>query len=395
MAFTIDQNGVQVEAFSEIYERLEAGLKDIYGVDIDLDQESPDGQLVRLIAQGTLDLEAAIALIASQVDPDLNEGLAQFIIGKIAGISPRAATRSQRDLILTLTSPFELYPGYTVVDQANQNWIIDNPQDLVTGDNTITFYAEKWGAVTGYETDTFEEVTPELPISAIAASGDVLVGQPQETNEEYRQRRSRSVQNPSTGTIGGLYAKIASMPTVTDLQIYENDTHNYDAERDINPNTIWVVVEGGDINEIAEVMVKQRTAGSGTKGDITGVYVEDRVRPNGSTLTIEHRMKMDRPVYIDLYIRLTATRIKSSQAFDAELIKNNLASEQFDIPYTDSDSVSAGALYCPALLNSNGYYYISDLEISIDGETWTDESLFPGYGCKFVVKPENVTVNEG
>lgn len=391
MAFTIDQTGVNVEEFSDIYTRLETGLKEIYGNDIDLDQESIDGQLVRLLSQGTLDLQTSIGLIISQVDPDLNNGLAQYIIGKIAGIPPRAATRSQRDLTLTLSAPFELYAGYTVKDQDNQQWIIERNQDLITGDNTVTFYAQTWGAVTGFESDTFEEVTPELQITNIVADGDVLVGQSQETNEQYRQRRNLSVQNPAYGTDGALYAKIAAMPTVTDLMIYDNHTNNYDSEKDLEGNTIWVVVEGGDVNEIAEAMTKQRTAGSGTKGETTGVYVEQRVRPSGNILTINHEMQMDRPEYVDLYIRLTATRTNPSQSFDANLIKNNLYNATYEI----GDTVTAGSLYCSALNGNNGYYYVTDLEISLNGETWTDESLFSGYGGKFVVTPGNVTVNEG
>lgn len=391
MAFEINQNGVSVEEFSTIYERLETGLKDIYGVDIDLDQESIDGQLVRLISQGTLDLQAAIALIATSVDPDVNTGLAQYIIGKIAGIPPRPATRSQRDLKLTLSAPFTLYAGYTVKDQDNQNWVITNEQKLVAGENTVTFYAETWGAVTGFGSDTFEEVTPELEITTVEASGDVLVGTAQETNEAYRQRRNRSVQNPATGTVGALYAKIAAMTDVTDLMIYENDTDVYDSEKNINPHTVWVVCEGGDVNAIAEVMVKQRTAGSGTKGDVTGVYVEERVRPSGNILTINHEMNLDRPEYVDLYVRLTATRTIPTQAFDESLIKENLASADYEI----GDTVTAGSLYCAALTNNSGYYYVTDLEISLDGENWTDESLFSGYGGKFVVSVDNITVNEG
>ena len=41
---TIDANGFKAESFTEILTRLSNGFKNIYGQDINLDQDSPDGQ---------------------------------------------------------------------------------------------------------------------------------------------------------------------------------------------------------------------------------------------------------------------------------------------------------------------------------------------------------------
>ena len=49
LEFTPD--GVEIETFDEIYNRVAQGLKDIYGADIDLSQETPDGQRVGIIVK--------------------------------------------------------------------------------------------------------------------------------------------------------------------------------------------------------------------------------------------------------------------------------------------------------------------------------------------------------
>lgn len=52
----IDENGLQVKTFDEILQELKDGLRAIYGNDINLDQNSPDGQMVGIIAQVATDL---------------------------------------------------------------------------------------------------------------------------------------------------------------------------------------------------------------------------------------------------------------------------------------------------------------------------------------------------
>ncbi len=51
------ENGIEVQTFDEIYEELADGYKAIYGTDINLDPDSPDGQRVALEAQARLDVQ--------------------------------------------------------------------------------------------------------------------------------------------------------------------------------------------------------------------------------------------------------------------------------------------------------------------------------------------------
>ena len=53
--FTPD--GIQVQTFQEIYDELAAGYRSIYGEDINLDPDSPDGQRVAIEAQLVLDAQ--------------------------------------------------------------------------------------------------------------------------------------------------------------------------------------------------------------------------------------------------------------------------------------------------------------------------------------------------
>ena len=58
--FTPD--GIQVQTFQEIYDELAAGYRVIYGEDINLEPNSPDGQRVAIEAQLVLDSQSYIGV---------------------------------------------------------------------------------------------------------------------------------------------------------------------------------------------------------------------------------------------------------------------------------------------------------------------------------------------
>lgn len=390
MALQFDNNGLQVDTFRDIFQSLSDAYKGIYGQDIDLDQESPDGQRVAIEAQARTDIEAALQWLYSQMDPDFNTGDMQQIIAKLHGLYLRPGSRSQRDLKVTTDRPVLLYSGYKIRDQANQVWFVRQDITVPAGTTTVTFFAQNFGKVTGLISDTFTQITPELGILSIISDTAVVVGRDEETPEQFRQRRNRSLENPATGSTGAIFAKVAQLAGVTDLNIDENDTKFDDPDTGIPANSIWLVVEGGAVSEIVEVMVKQKGGGTGTKGSITGRYVESLVRPDGSILQIAHDLQFDRPVYKPLHIRLTARRKVTNDPVDQDSLKEALTSRELHI----GESIDANEFYADGYSTSRVNYVLTDLMISADGSTYTDAELSPGFQGKFTLSTSDIDITE-
>lgn len=390
MALQFDNNGLQVDTFRDIFQSLSDAYKGIYGQDIDLDQESPDGQRVAIEAQARTDIEAALQWLYSQMDPDFNTGDMQQIIAKLHGLYIRPGSRSQRDLKVTTDRPVLLYSGYKIRDQANQVWFVRQDITVPAGTTTVTFFAQKFGKVTGLISDTFTQLTPELGILSIISDTAVVVGRDEETPEQFRQRRNRSLENPATGSTGAIFAKVAQLAGVTDLNIDENDTKVDDPDTGIPANSIWLVVEGGAVSEITEVMVKQKGGGTGTKGSVTGRYIESLVRPDGSILQIAHDLQFDRPVYKPLHIRLTARRKITNDPVDQDSLKEALASRELHI----GESIDANEFYADGYSTSRVNYVLTDLMISADGSTYTDAELSPGFQGKFTLSTSDIDITE-
>lgn len=205
-------SGIQIQTFEEIFEELAQGYRDIYGQDINLSQESPDGQRVGIEARARLDLQSFALALANSFDPDFANGQGLNKISKLAGIFPRPGTRSQWDLVITTDRPLTLAGGYTIEDELGQEWVVPEEVELVPGENTVTFRAADFGEVSGTAGAEFEEVTFVRGVTGLRADVDAVAGREEETVEEFRRRRARSLENPAYSTVGALFAKLANLP---------------------------------------------------------------------------------------------------------------------------------------------------------------------------------------
>jgi uncharacterized phage protein gp47/JayE len=385
--FTPD--GIQVQTFQEIYDELAAGYRAIYGEDINLDPDSPDGQRVAIETQLVLDAQSFGALEYNQRDPDFALGQSLNSIIKLAGISRRPATRSQVDVVVTTDRPLTLPPDYAVEDDLGQAWTTLNAIDIPPGETTVTLFAENFGAVEADPATVINPVTVVIGVLSVTNPTAATVGIDEETDQELRIRRNRSLETPTSSSTGRMFTALANLPNVTDVAVYENDTDVTDADG-IPAHSLWVVVEGGAVSDIVETMVKNKTGGKGMVGAVTGTFSEDFTRPNGTTFTIVHSMTFDRPVDVPVLVRLDATRKDAANPVDEALISQAIAARTFNI----GENLLAGDLYRLAF-NAGENFIPTNLEVSKDsGATYTDGRIVSALNEKFSIDAADVAVTE-
>ena len=385
----IDSTGVSIQTLQDVLTELEADFKAIYGNDIDLSQNTPDGQRLGILAKLSADLQAYGVSFYDLLDPDLAMGEMLNKVIKIAGITRNPATRSAVAMTITTDRNLTLLSGYKVRDLDNQIWVTVEDNTLVTGANSVTMYAELWGNYEAGAGEITEAVTVILGVTALTNAAAATAGVDEETDEELRIRRNQSLENASYSTIGGLYAKLVDLEGVTDLQVYENDLSTTDAVRSMVSHSIWVIIEGGDTADIVEVLAKSKTAGTSQKGSESGTYVETITDPDGNDYTINHTMLYDRPSDADLYVEMTVTRKDPAVSIDTALIKQKLT----ELDWTIRETATATELY--ATVYSAGTTFVAtDLKISLDDITYTDESLQPDYDEKFTIDTADITITE-
>jgi len=385
--FTPD--GIQVQTFQEIYDELAAGYRVIYGEDINLEPNSPDGQRVAIEAQLVLDSQSFGALEYNQRDPDFALGQSLNSIIKLSGITRRPATRSQVDVTVVTDRPLTLPVDYTVEDDLGQSWSTLAARTLIAGTTTVTVFAVNFGAIAADPDTIVNPVTVVIGVQSVTNPTAATVGIDEETDQELRVRRNRSLETPQSSSIGRMFTALASLPNVTDVAVYENDTATTDSDG-IPAHSLWVVVEGGAVSDIVETMVKNKTGGKGMVGAVTGTFSEDFTRPNGTTFTIVHSMTFDRPVDVPVLVRLDATRKDAANPVDEALISQAIAARTFNI----GENLLAGDLYRLAF-NAGESFIPTNLEISRDsGATYTDGRILSDLNEKFSIAAGDVAVTE-
>ena len=385
--FTPD--GIQVQTFQEIYDELAAGYRAIYGEDINLDPDSPDGQRVAIETQLVLDAQSFGALEYNQRDPDFALGQSLNSIVKLSGITRRPATRSQVDVSIVTDRPLTLPEDYAVEDDLGQSWSTLAARTLIAGTTTVTVFAVNFGAIAADPDTIVNPVTVVIGVQSVTNPASATVGIDEETDQELRVRRNRSLETPQSSSTGRMFTALANLPNVTDVAVYENDTDTTDSDS-IPAHSLFVIVEGGSVADIVEAMTKNKTGGKGMVGSVTGSFLEDVIRPNGTTFTIVHSMTFDRPVDVPVLVRLDATFVDVNLPIDDELIRQEIAKQEFSI----GDMLKVNSLY-RLVFNAGGNFVPTNLEISRDaGTTWTGGIILAALNEKLSIASADVTVTE-
>lgn len=388
MAFQFTQNGLSIDTFEDIYNRLADGIKDIYGQDINLEPNSPDGQRVGILAKEILDLQSFSQVLYSNLDVDFSFGTFQDVICKLIGITRLPATRSQVDITIVADRNITLDAGYIIEDDQGQKWITLSSNNLTNGSNTVTFVAQEFGNVEALANTITIPVTIVLGVLSVNNALAAAAGRDEESTLELRARRNRSLEINAYSTLGSSIARASQVQGVTDVVGRENDTNA--TVGDLPPHSVQFVVEGGDANQIADILLKNKTAGALFVGATTVTVTEIIERVGLPDFTIVHTVKFDRPTEVSLDVRLNAKRLVTGQAVDTALIAEKIAAKDFFI----NENANASGLY------SFGYqagtnFSLYDLEISRDGgSTWTDEILNSDFDEKFTIAVGDVDVTE-
>lgn len=385
----IDANGFKAESFTEILTRLSNGLKNIYGQDINLDQDTPDGQQLGIQANIISDFQDLALYIYNSMDPDLADGANFDKLLKLLARTRLPSSRSTVDIEMVLNKTVSIPASYTIKDLNNQNWIIGTAQTLDAGTHLVSFYSEDWGNITAEPNTINEQVTILTEVVSINNPESAISGRDEESIVQVRERRNKILEINASSTIGSIIGKILDLNGVVDAVPYENMTKIYDPVRDIQPNSYWIVVKGGDISQISEIIAKDKTGGTGLKGKVETVYIEKFVRKDGSVREFYHDVKFDRPTEVSIHIKFKVSRKVSTQSIDIEHIKDTLANKEFYI----AQNITVTELYS-TIYSAATNYIATDLEVSKDGVVWDSVFLQAGYDEEFIIEKANIEITE-
>ena len=301
MPDAITNTGIQTKTFDEISKELVADLAAIYGDDINIDQDSPDGQMAGIFATAATDIRELIKQVHAGFDPDQAVGRVLDQRCAINGIVRAGGTYTQTTIVVSTDRALTLNgldtpSPFTVSDSAGTQFVLKTTVALESaGDHELDFRASESGAVEVQRNAITTPVTIILGVTGVNnPRAPYATGVDEESDYALRIRRSRAIALPNQGYLDGIIASLLTVPDVTEAIVYENPTASEDADG-TPPHSIWAIVEGGLDKDVAAAINLKRNAGCGMRGE-TEVNVP---QANGTVLKI----KFDRPVTEPLWIK--------------------------------------------------------------------------------------------
>lgn len=325
MPNVINSAGLTTATQAELLATMTTAFQQIYGTDINLASDSPDGQIINIFIQAVLDVQDLIAQVNASFDPNQAVGVLLDQRCAINGIQRQAGTFTITPITIVTSQSVNLYgldqtaqQVYTIADAAGNQWMLQTTQLGVTaGSHVYNFQAALPGAVTTTPNTITVQQTIVLGVTSVNnPTTYTTLGVNEESDAALRLRRSISVSLASQGYLQGLLAALENIPGMTAAFVYENTTNATDANG-VPGHSIWVITSGSAAaSAIAQAIYTKRNAGAGMKGSQS--YTISQV--NGIPFTV----LWDDVVSQNIFVAFTATSLNGVNPPNIQAIRPGL-----------------------------------------------------------------------
>lgn len=387
----ISSTGLQVKTAVEIIGEITAALQAIYGSDINVDQNSPDGQLINIFTQVLIDQLELLVTVYDSFDPASVFGVLCDQRFALNGLSRQEGTYTIQPVSVTSDRALNIYglddvdldPSlelFTVEDDAGNRFVLVNTHSFVgAATASLDFRAAEIGQVQTVPNTITNVVTVTLGITGVNNPlPATTVGENEETDAEFKIRHARSFNLAATGPADAVEAAILAVPAVSDAFVAENDTNGTVAT--IPAHSIWCIVDGGTDADIGQAIYAKKAPGCGMKGS----EVVSISRPNGTTFDA----KFDRPIAEDLYIEFTIVPRRTGVTFDTDALKAALVAA---LTFKIAQSADVGAVMV-AMLTIAPDGVLSAVGVSNDGMMYDDILAPTDFQHKFVLDVARIDI---
>lgn len=328
MPNSLGSSGLELATREEWVTYFTTKYQEIYGSDINLASDTPDGQMMNIFIQVILDLQDLLSQIFNSFNPDNAIGTVLDQRVAINGIQRQAGTYTVTPITVVVSQSVNLYgldqdeqDVFTISDNEGNLWQLQITElGLAAGTHVLNFQAAEPGAQLTTPNTINVPVTIVLGVTSVNnPTTYTTLGINEESDAVLKVRRQRSVSLASQGYLAGLLAALENINGVTSAFVYENTTNTTDSDG-VPGHSIWVIVAGtGAAADIAQAIYTKRNAGCGMKGDID--YVITQV--DGSYFTVY----WDDVETETLYVKFTVTSIDGVVSPNISGIREGVAAQ--------------------------------------------------------------------
>ena len=294
----IDAEGIHIPTYDDRMEYFQSEYKRIFGDDIYLGEETPDYQLLSVFSR-CLDDMAALAVDAYNArNPYYAAGNSLDVLLALVGLNRKRATYSKVILTIKGEPRTSLPEGALAIDQVGYLWALDEAVTIPEeGSIDVPATCRTAGAIPAGIGTIDGIFSPTAGWESVINAAEAEMGLNKETDAEFRQRHAASHVKQNNGLKDAILAQLLSLDDVAFATIAVNDTNETD-ERGIPGHSICATVTGGEDEDIADVIYKNKSPGAGTFGN-TSCTVDDG---SGGTATVRFSRTSEVPVSVTINV---------------------------------------------------------------------------------------------
>lgn len=312
----IDESGLTLPMFVDVQDWLKTAFREVYGQDIYIEPDSQDGQLIGILSKAFHDAYSEIGSAYNSFSPTTAQGIGLSRVVKINGIRKKIPTKSSVDLRIIGWAGTIILNG-VVDDELGNAW--DLPERVVIppeAEMIVTALARAWGEVSAAPNTITHIQSPVKGWQSVTNPEAATIGMPLEDDGMLRVRQSISTALPSRSMFESLVGAVASVEGTNRYRGYDNSTTGPD-EWGLPQNSISIVVEGGDVNEIAQVIYNKKAPGTATFGTTFATVIDEAGIP--------HKIQFSRPRQVPIQVVIPIVPLARYTASKDLAIRTNVS----------------------------------------------------------------------
>lgn len=383
--FKVTEAGISAPSYAEIYEYYKQRMREIFGDDINLDADTQDGQMVAMYALALSDVNSQAIAVYNAYNPSTAKGIALDTAVKVNGIQRRSASHSQADLKLIGQAGTHIISGVALDEQENK-WLL--PEDVVippSGEIVVTAIAEDEGNIKAAPGAINRIGTPTLGWQTVTNALAAEEGVPVQTDAELRIQQTKSTALPSVSLWEGIVASLLTTDGVRRVSGVKNDG-DLPTDEGIPGHSIAMIVDGGDVAEIAKTIFLKKGEGVGTYGSTTYTYLDTYGFPN--------KISFSRPTNVDIFCEIKISPARNFLSTAEEEIKARI------VTYINSleigESVNISRVLANAVKTDGGVvdtrFVVNDISLGESSTQLTTASVDIEWNEAAICELQNVTV---
>lgn len=318
MTFGLTADGFKIKRLNDVLSEIRQVFRDEFGPNIDLSDETPEGQMIAIFAEReSLLWELAQDVYNSQY-PLTSEGRQLDNVTSITGTARQAAQFSRVTNGVAFGDENTVVPAGTIISVdgnpnarfvTQQDVTIDTPDGATFKAENIELIAEETGPVVANAGTLTVIETPINGLDSFSNTLDAEVGSNIETDAELKARRDGELQIAGAATREAILSELTSRPLVETAIVFSNRTSITDNDGR-PPHSLDIVILGDDQQDLAEAIFSVIGDGIETIGDISRNVIDSQ----GFTNVV----KFSRPSEIEIYLEADITADNNDYPADGD-----------------------------------------------------------------------------